>query len=107
MKKPKQDHWMGPENFVPLGRSERTFVVEIDQKALLGVSPESVLSIRLRDNRTGDDTVTYCATIEKIHQTLARWHSKEHPTGKRRRRLFTSSEEFRKYRREHPEEFQP
>lgn len=84
---------------------ERSFVVEIDQQALLGVCPESVLSIRLRDNRTGHDTVTYSATIEKIHHTLARWHAKEHPTGQRRRRLFTSSEEFRKYRREHPEEF--
>ncbi len=30
-------------------------------------------------------------------------HAKEHPTGKRRRRLFTSSEQMRKYRMEHPD----
>jgi hypothetical protein len=84
-------------------KPERSFVVEIDQKALLGVSPESVLSIKLINTRTGKDTMTYSASVEKVHATLARWHAKEHPTGKRRRRLFTSSEQMRKYRMEHPD----
>jgi hypothetical protein len=84
-------------------KPERSFVVEIDQKAHLGVSPESVISISLINSRTGKDTMTYSASVEKVHATLARWHAKEHPTGKRRRRLLTSSEEMRRYRKEHPD----
>ena len=64
-------------------KPERSFVVEIDQKALLGVSPESMLTIKLINTRTGKDTMTYSASVEKVHATLARWHAKEHPTGKR------------------------
>jgi hypothetical protein len=37
-------------------------------------------------------------------RTRARWHAKEHPTGKTRRRLFTSSEEMRRLRKEHPDD---
>jgi hypothetical protein len=44
----------------------------------------------------------YTAPIEKVYATLQRWHAKEHPTGKTRRRLFTSSEEMRRHRKEHP-----
>jgi hypothetical protein len=84
-------------------KPERRFVVEIDQKALLGVSPDSVLSIRLSNSRTGKETMAYSASVEKVHATLARWHAKEHPTGKRRRRLLTSSEQLRNYRMEHPD----
>jgi hypothetical protein len=89
-------------------RAEREFVVTINQKAHLGVSPESQISIELI-GRTGQKTVAYSASVEKVHAALARIHAKEHPnpSGKRRRRrLFTSSEELRKYRQEHPEEFE-
>jgi hypothetical protein len=47
----------------------------------------------------------YSAPIEKVYATLQRWHAKANPTGKKRRRLFNDSEEYRKYKREHPEEF--
>jgi hypothetical protein len=66
-------------------------------RTIIGISPGSMLTISL-----GVDHEQYSAPIEKIHQILARWHAKEHPTGKRRRRLFKSSEELRKFRKEHP-----
>jgi hypothetical protein len=34
-------------------KPEREFVVEIDQKAHIGVSPESMLTIKLINSRTG------------------------------------------------------
>jgi hypothetical protein len=70
--------------FGNMKKPERSFVVEIDQKALLGVSPESVLSINLIPNRTGKEPMTYSAPIEKVYATLQRWHAKEHPSGKKR-----------------------
>jgi hypothetical protein len=84
-------------------KPERSFLVEIDQQAFLGVSPESVLSIKLINNRTGKEPMTYSASVEFVHATLARKHARENPSGKKRRRFFTSSEEMRKFRREHPE----
>ena len=65
-------------------KPEREFVVEIDKKLLLGVSPESMLSIKLMENRTGKENMTYSAPIEWLHATLARKHQRENPTGKKR-----------------------
>jgi hypothetical protein len=65
-------------------KTDRRFVVEIDKKLLLGVSPESMLSINLIPNRTGKEPMTYSAPIEKVYATLQRWHTKEHPIGKKR-----------------------
>jgi hypothetical protein len=90
----------------PMKKSERSFTIEIRPEgstkgsALLGIDEGSTLTISLGSGKQ------YSASIEKVHQALARWHAKEHPTGRKQRRLFTSSEEYRKYRREHPEEFQ-
>jgi hypothetical protein len=81
-------------------KPERSFVVEIDQKALLGVSPESVLSIKLINTRTGQEPMTYSASIEKIHATMARWHAKEHPTGKHRDKGPTTVFNIGKYDRD-------
>ena len=77
-------------------KPERSFVVEIEQTAHLGVSPESMLSIRLIPTRTGKEPMTYSAPIEFVHAALARKHARENPSGKKRRRLFTSSEEYPK-----------
>ena len=78
-------------------KPERSFVVEIDQQALLGVSPESMLTIKLINSRTGKDTMTYSASVEKVHATLARWHAKEHPSGKKRRRFITHSDQLKNF----------
>jgi len=64
----------------------RGFSIEVGKSAIIGIEPGSVLTISL-----GADSKGYSAPIEKIHATLARWHAREHPTGKRRRRLFTST----------------
>ena len=74
-------------------KHERSFVVGIDQKAHLGVSPESVLSIKLIPNRTGQEPMTYSASVEKVYATLQRWHAKQQPGRKRDRKLFGISEE--------------
>jgi hypothetical protein len=63
-------------------------------------------AIKLFNTRTGRDTKAYSGSIGQLHSYLARLSAKKHPTNKRRRKLFTSSEERRKYRREHPEELQ-
>ena len=75
-------------------KHERSFVVGIDQKAHLGVSPESVLSIKLIPNRTGQEPMTYSASVEKVYATLQRWYGEERPSGRKRdRKLFGISEE--------------
>ena len=76
-----------------------TFTVEIDPpgKAWIGVERGKMIAISLGVGKV------YTAPVEKVHATLARWHAKQHPIGKRRRRLFTSSEQMRKYRMEHPD----
>jgi hypothetical protein len=38
-------------------KPDRSFVVEIDQKAHIGVSPDSILTIKLINSRTGKDTM--------------------------------------------------
>lgn len=45
-------------------KPERSFVIEVGQSALLGVSPESLLSVRLINSRTGKDTTAYSASLE-------------------------------------------
>lgn len=67
-------------------KPERTFTVEVGESALIGVSPKATLGIAL----TGGGKI-YHAPIGKVHATLARWHAKANPTGKRRRK-FSSSE---------------
>ena len=79
-------------------KSPKMFTVEVHPpgrpgKAWIGAECGQVLSINLIPNRTGQEPITYSAPIEKIHATLARWHSKEHPTGRKRLRLFGISEE--------------
>ena len=67
-----------------------TFTVEIDPpgKAWIGVERGKMIAISLGVGQQ------YTAPIEKVHATLARWHAKEHPSGKKRRKqLFSSSEE--------------
>ena len=79
-------------------KPSRSFIVEVGESALLGVSPESALTIKLINRRTGKDTMTYSASVEWIHQAMARKFQRENPTptGKpRRRRLLTSSEQMR------------
>ena len=83
---------------------ERGFVVEVGQNALLGVSPESIVTIHLMNYRAGRGTTKYSATVEWLHTTLARKHQRENPTGRKRRRFFSSSEEMKKYLKEHPGE---
>ena len=69
---------------VEMKKFERCFVVGIDQQAHLGVSPESMLSIKLMETRTGKENMTYSASIEFVHAALARKHVRENPTGKKR-----------------------
>ena len=72
---------------IDVGNSKKT--------AFLGIEPGTMITIS-----RGCDSKQYSAAIEKIHATLARWHAKEHPTGKRRRRLFTHSDQLKKYLKE-------
>jgi hypothetical protein len=76
-----------------------TFTIEVGKSAIIGIEPGTMLTIALRGGKT------YSASVEKVHKAMAAWHAKEHPTGKKRRRLFTSSQEMKKYRQNHPEEF--
>ena len=88
--------WTLPDFDAVLPLSDASFAVEISPpgQAVLGIESGEMLAIS-RNGRA------YTAPIDKIYATLQRWHAKEHPTGKRRRRLFTSSEQMRKYRMEH------
>lgn len=53
-----------------------------------------MLSIKLMENRTGKENMTYSAPIEWLHAALARKHQRENPTDKKRlRKLFGISEE--------------
>jgi hypothetical protein len=79
-------------------KSERTFTIEVGKSTIIGISEESTLTIVLRGGKT------YRAQVEKNHATMARWHAKEHPIGKKRRRLLTSSEQLRRLRKEHPDD---
>lgn len=76
---------------------KNTFTLEVGQSALIGIPRESLVTVALGDGKR------YSAPIEKVHKALARWHAKEHPSGKKRRKLFTSSEEMRRLRKEHPD----
>jgi hypothetical protein len=79
-------------------KSWRSFSFGVDGgKTFIGIEPGTVFVIALGGGSE------YRAPIEKIHAAMGRWHAKEHPTGKKRRRLLTSSEEMRRYRKEHPD----
>jgi hypothetical protein len=67
------------------------FTISIGKSTIIGIEPGSTFTI----SSSGADRKEYSAPIEKVHQTLARWHAKENPTGKKRRKLFKSSEEMR------------
>ena len=60
-----------------------------------------MIAIRLGDGKD------YTAPVEKVYATLQRWHARENPSGKKRRRLFTSSEEYRKYKGNIQKNFNP
>jgi hypothetical protein len=72
-------------------KSERHFVVGIEPggSAIIGIDEANTLWIALGHGKT------YRAPIERIHAAMARWHAKEHPTGKRSRRLLTHSDQLR------------
>ena len=68
----------------------RTFIIEVEGgSTIIGIEKGTMFSISLSNGRK------YVASIERIHQTLARWHAKEHPIGKPRRKFLTSSEQLR------------
>jgi hypothetical protein len=75
---------------------DRFYMIGIDNgSSIIGIPESAVLSIAL-----GHGT-RYSAPIERVHKAMAAWHSKEHPTGKhRRRKLLTSSEQLRTRPRE-------
>ena len=78
-----------------------TFTLEVEKgSTLIGIPPGSAISITLGDGKV------YSASIEKIHKAMAAWHAKANPTGKKHRRFFSSSEEMKKYLKEHPEEME-
>ena len=81
-------------------KPERTYTISIEPggNSIIGIPPGHTLSIKLIGNRTSRDaTMTYSAPIGKIHTTLARWHQKEHPTGKKRRRFITHSDQLKNF----------
>ena len=86
--------------FGVMKKPEKTFTLEVGQSALIGIPRESLVTIALRDGKR------YCVSIEKLHATLARWHAKENPTGKHRRRLLVHSDQMkndpRRYATEKP-----
>jgi hypothetical protein len=79
---------------------ERTFMIEVSKSAIIGIPEGAMVGIALGHGKQ------YHAEIGKVHSALARWCARERPPEQRRkrRRLFKSSEELRRYRREHPEE---
>jgi hypothetical protein len=76
-------------------KTERSFTIEIKPEgstkgsAVIGIDERSTLTIAFHGGKE------YSAPIEKVHQALARWHAKEHPIGRKRRRFFRDSEELR------------
>ena len=87
------------------------FTVEIHPpgrsgKAWIGVECGQVFSIKLMENRTGKDNMTYSAPIEFAPCGIGAQTRKRESSGKKRRRLFTSSEEYpENTATKHPEEF--
>jgi hypothetical protein len=73
----------------PARRSHRFFVIEAGSSALIGIEPKTTISIRLGEG------VKYSAPIEKIHAAMRRWNAKQNPTGSKRRRFFTSSDQLK------------
>ena len=78
-------HWRKkrPENMVPLYRLEK----------------DMILTAKFAIQRGGIALPVFVTLAQNAFK-IAR-HAKEHPTGKRRRRFLTSSEQMRKYRMEH------
>jgi hypothetical protein len=74
-------------------KSDRSFAIEIEPpgSAIIGIEEGKTLTIALSGGKT-----TYTAPIEKVYAAMVRWHQKEHPTGKKRRRLLASSEQLRR-----------
>ena len=72
-----------PENMVPLYRLEK----------------DMILTAKFAIRRGGISSPVFVTLAQNAFK-IAR-HAKEHPTGKRRRGFFTSSEQMRKYRMEH------
>jgi hypothetical protein len=72
-------------------RHERTFSVEVGKgSSIIGIPADATLTIALGGGKQ------YSASVEKVHATLARWHAKANPNGKRRRRrLLTHSNQLR------------
>ena len=78
----------------------KTFTISIEPggNSILGISPGHTLTIKLIGNRTNRDaTMTYSAPVGKVHQAMARWHAKEHPSGKKRRRFLTHSDQLKNF----------
>ena len=76
---------------IDVGNSKKT--------AFLGIEPGTMITVS-----RGCHSKQYSASIEFVHAALARQHARENPTGRKRRKLFTTSEQIRKYLQEHPGE---
>jgi hypothetical protein len=71
-------------------KTSRSFIIEVEGgSAILGIEPGDMLSLSLRGGGK-----RYTASVEWLHATLARKHQRENPTGRKRRRLLTSSEQL-------------
>ena len=81
--------WTLPDFDAVLPYSDASFAVEISPPGQLvfGIESGEMLAVSRNGRR-------YTAPIDKVYATLQRWHAKEHPSGKKRRKqLFSSSEE--------------
>jgi hypothetical protein len=73
--------------------TERSFVVETEAGNVLSLTPCSARRCR-----------TERASLEATYAWMSRQRLKQHPIGRKRRRLFESSDELRAWLKEHPEE---
>jgi hypothetical protein len=70
---------------------KNSFTISINRgSTIIGIEPGSTFTIS-----GGGNAKEYSAPIEKVHAALSRWHAKEHPTGRKRRRFSRDSEELR------------